>query len=334
MIQVVVVDMDPRCRTLLAAMLEADPDLRVAQAASVQEALARVAALAPGLVVLDLELPGALEAIERIMARHPVPILVLAAGEGRGAAAVSRGAMAWLPRPLQAGPDQERLLRKVHALAGTDLKAYLAFRGMSQPASPPAAALRNQGGRVVAIASSTGGPQALQTILSALDAGFPAPVVIAQHIGEDFSEGLVAWLRGTCPLKLKEAAPGDALAPGMVLINPPGSDLRIGPQGRVKLTARDEKNRYRPSCDTLLLSVAETYGERSIGVILSGMGDDGVRGMLAIRRAGGATLAQDEATSVVYGMNGRAVAAGAVEQVLPLGELAAHLGRLAGTQAP
>jgi two-component system chemotaxis response regulator CheB len=286
-------------------------------------------------VTLDLEMPvmGGLEAIERIMAQHPVPILVITAASGAGTAfaAVTRGAMDLIPKPDLRGKGRELFIQKVRHLAGANMGAFLSFRGMRPPpvAQAAPAAFSDPGGRVLAIAASTGGPQALQAILSRLDPGFPAPVVVAQHVGEGFCRGLADWLGGTTPLEVKEAAPGEALARGRVYLNPPDSAMRISIHGSVILAERDGKNRYRPSCDTLLQSVAEVYGRRSIGLILSGMGDDGVRGMLAIRKAGGATLAQDEATSVVYGMNGAAVEAGAVEWTLPLGDIPAHLRRLA-----
>jgi two-component system chemotaxis response regulator CheB len=268
------------------------------------------------------------------MALQPVPILVITAASGAGTAfaAISRGAMDLILKPdLDAQGGHQLLVQKVRQLAAANMEAFLAFRGL-KPAAPQAAPIRSGGawnGRVLAIASSTGGPQALQAILSRLGDGFPMPVVIAQHVGEGFCQGLVDWLKAATPMQVKEAETGDVLACGRILLNPPGSAMRIGTHGKVSLGERDGKSWYRPCCDTLLQSVAEAYGRRSIGLILSGMGSDGVQGMLAIRRAGGVTLAQDAATSVVYGMNGAAVAAGGVERTLPLGAIPAHLQRLA-----
>jgi two-component system chemotaxis response regulator CheB len=334
-IRVMVVDDSPAVRTMLVEFLESDGIRVVAQCCNGQEALARVAALAPDLVTMDLEMPvmGGLEAIEQIMARYPVPILAITAASGAGTAfaAVTRGAMDLIPKPDLSGKGREQLIQKVRQLAGANMGAFLAFRGMKPPAITQHApgAFPGQGGTVLAIAASTGGPQALQAILSRLDPSFPAPVVIAQHVGEGFCRGLAEWLGGSTPLEVKEAAPGEALASGRVYLNPPDSAMRISVHGSVILAERDGKNWYRPCCDTLLQSVAEVYVRRSIGLILSGMGDDGVRGMLAIRKAGGATLAQNAATSVVYGMNGAAVEAGAVEWTLPLDEIPARLQRLA-----
>jgi two-component system, chemotaxis family, protein-glutamate methylesterase/glutaminase len=341
-IRVMVVEDSAIAREMLVELLESAPGIRVAgQASNGQEAVDRVEALAPDLITMDLEMPvmGGLEAIERIMARHPVPILVVTglSAAGTAFAAVSRGAMDLIEKPSLDGEGRHRLIRKVRQLAGADMKAYMAFRGMKPLASDPPAKARPAHvphipvlGRVLAIAASTGGPQALLAILSRLDAGFPAPVVIAQHIGDRFAKGFVEWLGNATPLTVKEAASGDTLACGCVHINPPEFAMRIDPRGHVNLEERDGKMLYRPSCDTLLQSVAEIYRERSIGLILSGMGDDGVKGMAAIHQAGGVTLAQDAATSVIYGMNRIAVEAGVVQQVLPLTEIPAHLARLAG----
>lgn len=336
-IRVMVVDGDQPSRRRLVGLLAAEPGIRVVgEMSSGQEAVDRVESLTPDLVTVDLDMPltGGLEAIERIMSQYPVPILVVTAQPRAGTAfaAVSRGAMDLILKPDADATGCQHLIQKVRQLVGANTEAYMAFRGMPPPACqklPRTQPFQTSGGRVLAIASSTGGPQALQAILSRLDSGFSASVVIAQHVAEGFSRGLADWLGGSTPLKVKEAASGDSLACGWVYINPPEFAMRIGTQGNVILAERDQKNRYRPSCDTLLRSVADVYGERSMGLILSGMGDDGVKGMLAIRQAGGATLAQDAATSVVYGMNRMAVEADCVQRVLPLSEIPAQLERLA-----
>jgi len=200
-------------------VLEAEPGIRVVgQAVNGQEAVDRVQALTPDLVTMDLEMPvmGGLEAIERIMALQPVPILVITAASGAGTAfaAISRGAMDLILKPdLDAQGGHQLLVQKVRQLAAANMEAFLAFRGL-KPAAPQAAPIRSGGawnGRVLAIASSTGGPQALQAILSRLGDGFPMPVVIAQHVGEGFCQGLVDWLKAATPMQVKEAETGDVL---------------------------------------------------------------------------------------------------------------------------
>lgn len=334
-IRVMVVEDSAIARDMLVDILESDPGIRVVgHAANGQEALDRFEGLAPDLITMDLEMPimGGLEAIERIMARKPVPILVVTSisAAGTAFAAVSRGAVDLIEKPELDGEGRHRLVQRVRQLAGADMRAHMAFRGLKAqgsalPAPFPTKAPALPPGRVLAIASSTGGPQALLNVLSRLGPGLQIPVVIAQHLGDRFCRGLVEWLGTTTGLGVKEAASGDRLMPGMVYVNPPEWAMRVDPRGLVSLEEPDSQRLYRPSCDTLLCSVAEAFGKRSIGLILSGMGDDGVKGMLAVQRAGGATFAQDEATSVVYGMNRLAVEAGAIEQVLPLSDIPARI---------
>jgi two-component system chemotaxis response regulator CheB len=184
-------------------------------------------------------------------------------------------------------------------------------------------------GRVVAIAASAGGPQAIQAILSRLPSGFP-PIVIAQHIGDGFVAGMVEWLARSTPLAVRQAVPGDRLEVGTVYFNPAECSMSVEPGGILRLAPRDAAQVYQPCCDTLLLSVAKACRERAVGLILSGMGDDGVEGMLAIRKAGGVTLAQDAASSVVYGMNGMAIERGCIDRVLDLDRIPEELVRLLG----
>lgn len=332
-IRVMVVDDSAIVRRMLVELLETDPGIQVVgEAANGQEAVDRIEALEPDLVTMDLEMPvmGGLEAIEQIMARHPVPILVVTSfSAARNAfAAVSRGAMDLIEKPDLDGEGRHSLLQKVRQLASADMRAHMAFRGMKPLAAAPADRPQLAPapiGRVLAIAASTGGPQALLAILSRLGSGFQAPVVVAQHIGDRYSNGLVEWLGSGTSLKVKEAVQGDQLACGWVHVNPPEYTMSVDVRGKVTLTERDGKSLYRPSCDVLLRSVAESFRNRSIGLILSGMGNDGVKGMQAIREAGGTTLAQDASTSVVYGMNRIAVEMGLVQRALPLREIPACL---------
>jgi two-component system chemotaxis response regulator CheB len=184
-------------------------------------------------------------------------------------------------------------------------------------------------GSILAIAASTGGPQVIQAILSRLPAGFP-PIVIAQHIGDGFTAGMVAWLARSTQLKVKQAEPGDHLSAGTVYVNPAECAMRVELGGTLSVVARDASQVYRPSCDTLLQSVAKVYRERAVALILTGMGDDGVAGMMAIRTAGGVTLAQDAASSVVFGMNAVAIERGCIQRVLAVEGLPAELALIMG----
>lgn len=183
--------------------------------------------------------------------------------------------------------------------------------------------------RVFAIASSTGGPQALAQILPELPANFACPVLVAQHISDGFAQGMVDWLGSLCKLPVRLAADGDWLQAGVIYVSPSEQHLSVTPGRRLALVARGALDVYRPSCNVLLQSVAEVFGRQAIGIILTGMGSDGAQGMARIRERGGLTLGQDEKSSVIYGMNRVAIESGAVAQVLAAEQVAAAMVQLA-----
>jgi two-component system chemotaxis response regulator CheB len=178
---------------------------------------------------------------------------------------------------------------------------------------------------LVAIAASLGGPKAVSQVLRMLPRGFPAPIAYCQHISEGFTEGLAHWLAMETTLRVKEAEDSVVMEPGTVYIAPSGSHLFVRPEGRLELDSGPPLRGFRPSCDMLLTSAGEAFGSRCIGVILTGMGRDGARGLKEIRERGGRTIAQDEATSVVWGMPREAVQLGAAQEVLPLGRIGSTL---------
>ncbi len=339
-IRVLLVDDSAMVREMIRAILETEPGMEVVgEAADGARAVALVAELRPDVVTMDIEMPvmGGLEAIERIIAAHPVPILAVTAltGVRTAFAAVSKGALDVIEKPDISPQNMQKLIQKIRVLSRVDVAAHLAAIGRrnAAPAGGPVGApgrASAAGSRVVAIAASTGGPQAIYNILSRLPADFPAPIVISQHIAEGFSRGMAEWLNGSTPLSVAVAAHGDLLAAGRVYVNPAEHAMRVSMQGMLLLGEDNPSLLYHPSCNTLLDSVAAAYGERSIGLILSGMGDDGVLGMEAIRRAGGLTLAQDAKTSVIFGMNRVAVERGCINRVLPLSEIPAELLARAG----
>jgi two-component system chemotaxis response regulator CheB len=178
---------------------------------------------------------------------------------------------------------------------------------------------------LLAIASSLGGPKALSVLLRMLPKNFPAPVCICQHISDGFTEGLAQWLGSETPLKVMEANDGEVMVPGSVYIARSGTHLVVRAKGRLSLDPSPPVRGFRPSCDVLLTSAAEAFGTRTLGVILTGMGRDGARGLKEIRERGGRTIAQDRATCAVYGMPKEAVRLGAAEEVLPLEQIAPTL---------
>lgn len=332
-IQVLVVDDSRTMRGVMRAILESEPGITVVgEAAGGMEAIARVLELKPDIVTMDLDMPvlGGLEAIERIIAQHPVPILAVTALAGVHAAfaAVSRGALDVMEKKDIGPENAQKLLQKIRLLANVDVNAHYVAIGRQKGAPPVKGGTprpQPAGGRVVAIAASTGGPQAIQYILSQLTATFPAPIVITQHIAEGFTRGMVDWLNCTTPLTVVVAGHGDLLTAGHVYVNPAEHAMRVTSQGRVMLAERDTRLLYNPSCNTLLDAVAAAYRERGVGLILSGMGDDGVLGMQSIRKAGGVTIAQDAKSSLIFGMNGVAVERGFIDRLLPLSDIPAEL---------
>lgn len=354
LIRVLVADDSSLVREMVCDILTSDPAISIAgEAADGIEAVAKALSLKPDIITMDIEMPllSGLEAISRIMAVNPVPILVITSLSGVRTAfdAVSKGALDVVEKSDIDPEDASRLVKKVKMLAGVDVVAHQIAMGIriDQPNSNHMSSSRSilngypisdtdtkpfiQSNktdaltsssiikrRIVAIASSTGGPNALCNILSKLPATFPAPIVIAQHVAAGFTQGMAEWLNTRTPLDVTSARNGEVTSSGKVYLNPSESDMRVTRHGVILLSNGGEHQLYHPSCDHLFRSVAESFGQHSVGIILTGMGSDGVAGIKAIQSAGGATLAQDEHSSVVFGMNGLAVSQGAVQRVLTL----------------
>ncbi|MDD2309641.1 MAG: chemotaxis-specific protein-glutamate methyltransferase CheB [Desulfuromonadaceae bacterium] len=337
-IRVLLVDDSTLVREMIRAILESEPGIVVAgEASDGVEAIAKVASLKPDIVTMDIEMPvmGGLEAIERIIASHPVPILVVTAltGVRTAFAAISKGALDVIEKPDISPENVRTLVKKIRYLARVDVSAHLrATRSRSAHVVATDAGMQHCSAEtgIIAIAASTGGPQSIYAVLSALPASFPVPIVITQHIAEGFTGGMVEWLNGGTPLAVVMAGNGVRLAPGHVYVNPAEHSMRITPQGMILLGARDAAQIYNPSCNTLLSSVAAAYRNRAVGLIMSGMGDDGAVGMEAIKVAGGVTLAQDAASSVVFGMNRVAVERGSIDRVVALADIPVELMRRVG----
>jgi len=319
----------------LTRALEHDGEIEVVGVyGRAEEAIAALPTLHPDLVTMDLELPGisGLEAVERIMASSPVPILVLSAHVGpesaNVAAALAAGALEALHKEtLQlsepGGQSAAGLRRRVKLLSGVRVIRH----PRSKIALPPRRSA--DGARtasVIGICASTGGPNALATVLRAMPRSFPVPILVVQHISAGFTDGLIRWLDGVVPLPVRRAEEGAEPAPG-VWVAPEGAHLVLHPSGRLGLDRSHGKGVHRPSADILLTSLAESAGPDAVAVVLTGMGRDGSEGVAAVRRAGGLTIAQDAETSVVFGMPKAAAERGA-EHVLSIDEVAPFLLRL------
>ena len=316
-------------RHLIVSILKSDPDIRVVgEAENGAEGVRMAAELSPDVITMDISMPemDGLDATRRIMERNPNPIVMVTASYAIADArmsfrALEAGAITVIEKPQgPAGPDFEQtsrmLLDTVRLMAGVRVVTRRPRKGEPTIEARPLP-LRDRSERValVAIGASTGGPAAVAKLLRALPGDLPVPVVVAQHISPGFERSLADWLDGDCDLRVRLPSNGERLVGGEVLIAPEGRHLGVTRAGRVALSDDDPVGQHRPSVTYLFHSVAEAYGSAAIGVILTGMGADGAEGALALRRAGGLMLAQDEPSSVVYGMAREAVALGAVDQL-------------------
>jgi two-component system chemotaxis response regulator CheB len=356
-VNVLVVEDSSIVRAILKRLLHHPPEVAVVGiAATGLEALPLLKKLKPDVVCTDLHMPqmNGLELTRYIMANQPTPILIISASvQDEDTKTVfellDAGAVEIFPKPRiesasQYEALQAQLLQKVKVLAGvrvftrraTSLTPTVNPPAASEPPSslpprplipqtheaiiipavPPAAV---QGAkRLVAIGSSTGGPQALKTILSALPRHFPVPIVCVQHISQGFLSGLLDWLSGTCPAEFHIAPAGEQPRPGVIYFPPEQFHLEIDANGCFHHSAQPKVDGHRPSVTVLFNSVAQYYRSAAIGILLTGMGRDGAAGLLKMYEAGALTIAQDEASCVVFGMPKEAIALGAARQILAI----------------
>jgi len=359
-ITVVVTDDSAFMRRAIQKMLEKEPEIRVVgTAASGEEGIAMVERLRPDVVTMDVEMPGigGLEAARAIVERRGPPIIMVSALTRDGAETTLRalelGAVDFIPKPDSALIDivnvQRELVEKVkhfgsrgaylRAMRDT-LRIQRAALADARPTSPPQppprppSTARAGGFACVAIGTSTGGPVALSQILPKLPAGFPIPIIVVQHMPPGFTRPLAERLDATSRIDVIEGADGMALAPGTAIIAPAGKQLRLRrTMGTIRVALGDDAQRslHVPSVDAMAASVGETYGAGALGVILTGMGHDGVQGLRVLKEHGGYVLGQDEASSVVYGMPRAAAVAGLVDRVVALDAVSRALCELTGT---
>jgi two-component system chemotaxis response regulator CheB len=340
-IQVLVVDDSTQCRALISEALSRDDDIEViGHASSGEEAIDKAFTLRPNVITMAFEMPGlgGLTATERIMAEMPVPILMLTADPRDQAhelthRSLSAGALALQVKPsVDAGPDAWDLAREVKLLSTVKVPRFT--RGMPmvpaparQRAAPEPASASPVG--LVVVASSTGGPQVVRKFLSELPADFPAPVVVVQHINVAYAESLIAWVQADSKLQVRLAHDGDSLVPGVVLMAGAATRLTVPQLGRIAVTSGDSRDEAPLTATVLMESAAAAYGRRCVGLILTGMGQDGVQGMAAIRAAGGVTIAQSRESCMVFGMPGAAIAKGLIDHIIHADQLASAVVTLA-----
>lgn len=340
-LRVLVVDDSPTSRTLLGEILQADPRIEVvAEASDGSEAVRLVEAVQPSLVLMDVRMPGmdGFQATERIMAQRPTPVIIVTAGHTRADVEVSlralrAGALTVLPKPSGPGApgsaaEAAHLRSLVHALADVRVVRRRATAAAAPRGLPPASRPRTcRSIKAVGVAVSTGGPVALQRFLCSLPGGFPAPVLVVQHIADGFVAGLAEWLTAGTDLDVVVAVDGATMRPGVAYLAPDGRHLEVRSRGTVALSHAPPVGGFRPSATVLLRSLASAHGAEAAAVVLTGMGSDGLEGARAVRMAGGLVLAQDQQTSTVYGMPKAVADAGLAHAVAPVEQLAHELAR-------
>lgn len=336
MIRVLVIEDSPSVRRILERELGRFPDIDVVGTASDPYEARDKLALAPDVLTLDLELPrmDGISFLQRLMEHHPIPVVVLSALVPAGSAlamrALALGATDVIAKPSH-GLDPDTLAELGAAIrSAACARVGRSARGGVCKALSPRALRPRARPELVGIAASTGGPPALEHVLSHLPADFP-PVVVTQHLDAAFSTHLASYLASSTALRVHLATEGETLRRGTVVLAPGGRHLRVVRRGAelvIKLDDGPRVHHVRPSADVMFQSIAETCGAAAIGVILTGMGSDGAEGLRAMHDAGAITLAESEKSAVVYGMPQAAVRAGAVDYVCHLHGVATELVQL------
>jgi two-component system chemotaxis response regulator CheB len=327
-IRVLVAEDSPVMRKLLVHLLESDAAIQViGEVADGQAAVEFVQSRVPDLVVMDIQMPrlDGFDATQRIMETRPVPIIVCSSmADTRDLAVVFRamdaGAIACIEKPtVSAVEDPAKamyLLDTVKALAGIKVVRRVARAPLPSWSSPRYAHVARAPVHLIAIGASTGGPGALHAVLSHLPEDFPVPILVVQHIAAEFLPGLIAWLNAGTRLKVEIAAAGVQPRRGHVYFAPDDKHMGVDAGGTIQLVDDALESHLRPAASFLFRSVLQTYGRDVIGVLLSGMGRDGANELAAMHARGAFTIAQDEASSIVHGMPGAAIALGAASAIL------------------
>jgi two-component system chemotaxis response regulator CheB len=333
-------------RQLLVHIIASDPRLMVAAAvSSAEEALREIGRVQPDVVSMDIRLPGmdGLEATRQIMSEYPTPIVVIADSIEDSSLKISMnalraGALTVVEKPVGLSSanyagiasticTQLYIMSQVPVVRQRSFAPWREKTANTAPQRDPewSATLPS----IIGIAASTGGPPALAKVLGALPEDFPLPILLVQHMGAPFMEGFASWLNGLMPLKVRLAQDQEIPTAGNVYVAPGDRHLLLSPAGTLKVSAEPPVGNQRPSATMLFRSMARSAGRRGLGVILTGMGEDGAQGLVEMRQAGGYGLAEDESTAVVYGMPAAAARMGGVNVSLPLDLIAPRILRLA-----
>jgi two-component system, chemotaxis family, protein-glutamate methylesterase/glutaminase len=339
LIRVLVADDSAFMRTAISRMIESDESLRVSGTARTgHEALEKIAALKPDVVTLDVEMPGlnGIETLKRVMKDFPRPVIMVSSLTQEGAEttleALSLGAFDYVPKQqsfvsLDIVKIRDELIAKIKAAAesGQRYLAPQAVKVMAPPARSYPRSADHVAASVVALGTSTGGPKALQEILPMLPGDLPVGILIVQHMPKGFTGPFARRLDGLCKVSVREAVQQETIEPGVVYIAPAGQHMtvqrRTTSKVAIRLSPSPENLLHIPSVDVMMLSVAEVFSAHCLGVIMTGMGADGLQGMQAIARGGGVTVGQDEATCTVFGMPRSCAESGVLQRVVPLSQI-------------
>lgn len=336
-IKVLLVEDSPIATILIQKIINSSPDIKVVGCAKTGiEGLEMLQKLNPDVICTDLHMPkmNGLEFTKEVMANYPKPILVISASVQEEDTqhvfdVLNAGAVDIFPKPRSGQSSDydniaQPLLSKIRVLSGIKV-----FRRKSQSSPPPITSYRNTSlgnkMQIVAIGTSTGGPQVLLEILGAIPSNYPLPIVCVQHISQGFLNGLIDWLNNNCKLKVKIAMTGEKPQPGYIYFPPEKQHLEFDSNGRFFCFKGLPVDGHCPSVTVTFNSCAKVFGKNAIGVLLTGMGKDGAQGLLSMYQKGAYTIAQDESSSVVFGMPGEAIRLGAAKKILSPTAIATQL---------
>jgi two-component system chemotaxis response regulator CheB len=323
-IKILVVDDSLLMQKILVDLLQSDSQISViGTARDGEEALQKIASLHPDVVTLDIEMPrmDGLTAVKKIMKTNPLPVVMISALAQREAQltlkALELGAVDYVPKPsgpisLNMDPVKTELITKIKTAASANIQQ--AKPRSAEETEPPKAKSND---KVISIAASTGGPAAVTYVLKHIPENTP-PILVVQHMQKGMTKLFAEGLNNECKFKVKEAEEGDAVQEGLALIAPGGFHMIVAKTGKISLTTNPPVNYVRPSADVLMNSAAKAYASKNIGVVLTGMGVDGAKGIEAIKKKGGMTIAQDKKTCVVFGMPHAAIKTGCVDCITAL----------------
>lgn len=341
--RVLVVDDSAFSRQTIKKMLEKDPNIEVAGlAADGIDAIAKTLRFKPDLITLDFEMPemDGFSFLRWLMKQQPTPVIMVSSYSDSKTVfkALELGAVDFISKPskkasLELQGIENDLLKKVHAVENLKMDRLNKNLKLLSDSKSPVPVLKSAARNidVVAIGSSTGGPTALQIILAHLPHDFMAGIVISQHMPKGFTASLAERIDKLSQVRVKEAAEGDLVEKGKVLICPGGYHMRLNKRGQntyVSIKPSSPEDKYIPSIDTMMISASEIHRDRAMGIVLTGMGNDGKKGMLEIKSRGGYTIAESEETAIVFGMPAEAIHAGAADKVLPLQEISSEMIRM------